>query len=213
MLRTIAVFLLGAISTPALLAIVLVGIYLFDPPTKARPLLAASEIGCPDGLVEDMSVGYCVPELRISNGSYSNTAKAPIKDPELRRIQIEALKGDRTAQRDLGFAYRQGIKIKHNGALSFYWLRQSALHGDKGAQYSVGVLLSNGTGVKENDIEAMRWLKLAAIRGLKKAQAIYGEQLLTGKGVKKDRKEGLIWLKRSLSNMPKKSPTPKNTRA
>jgi hypothetical protein len=192
MLKAVLIFLGGVITLPVLFVVAALGFHYLDTSKVKEPVLTSHTVGCPKSLMEDMSVGYCVPVKSNIKVSHPKEVITKFNDLERSQLQRDALIGDKVAQRRLSQKYRSGKNKKPK--LAFYWMRQAALNGDRRAQYSVGSMLSNGEGVAEDDKESMRWLKVAAVGGHQRAQLIFGKVLLTGKGIKKDRKEAMKWL-------------------
>jgi hypothetical protein len=105
-----------------------------------------------------------LPAISITNCKVSN-----------RELLKEAEKGNRLAQRVIGFRYsvsrwsdssqRCRPGLDHNKA--FFWLSQAAKQGERYAQREVGRYYMYGRGdVRKSDVEAYAWLILAAQHGL-----------------------------------------------
>ncbi len=184
--KYLGIGLLGGVVTSIGIAILSVFglIYLADRPSSSGIIL--SDIGCPSGMVENLSKGRCevsdktMSEITSSFRKHDNH-KLLNPLPSSKRLRELAVK---TADR--------------KGTFSDY--RIAALLGDAESQYHVGKLLSQGRGVEEDDLEALRWLHVAAHNNYLDAQTKLAEMLASGLFVKKDEQLAQVWLKRAEAN-------------
>ena len=81
-----------------------------------------------------------------------------------------AVKGDSTAQFQLGTLYYQGNGVKQDYSQAFLWYRRAAQQGNSDAQYSLGNMYLMGEGIKQDDYQARQWYEKAAEQGHEGAQ-------------------------------------------
>ena len=188
--------------------IIIVGIISFfiwiNIATAARSPKNVSDIGCPRGLTEDMSISHCVPDGKVhTSGAVSETVLSSITNQKLRQAYKNASKGNKDAQRFLAAAYLRGTKLGKDEKLAHHWFTKAAVQGDSESQLALSIMFAKGMGATVDKVEALRWLKEAALRNHALAQSLYGKVLIKGTAVKRDRKDGLKWLERAKRNRAK----------
>jgi len=85
-------------------------------------------------------------------------------------IQPLAVKGDSTAQFQLGTLYYQGKGVKQDYSQAFLWYRRAAQQDNSDAQYSLGNMYLMGEGIEQDDYQARQWYEKAAEQGHESAQ-------------------------------------------
>jgi hypothetical protein len=169
--------IIGAVS---IVVVVAVGstTYLNSQPTPPETSsITTAQIGCPDGMIEDMSVVECVVDGRVSldapdrnlavqRRELANTLLTENSDTETaaKLYRIAAIDGDISAQFALANMLAQGIGVERNTTESLKWLREAALNGHAMAQVMWGAALINGEGIEADVTEGSRWV----IRGMAK---------------------------------------------
>jgi hypothetical protein len=91
-------------------------------------------------------------------------------------------KGDADAQYNLGQAYRFGMGVPKDLAITRSWLQKAAQQGHEHAQNGLGLLLFD-TGKRA---EAMPWIRKSAARGDPRAQYVLGTAMFNGDFAPKD---------------------------
>ncbi len=74
----------------------------------------------------------------------------------------EAERGDKYSQCALAILYGNGIGVKEDSKMSFYWMEKSAEQGYDDAQNNLAQMYNNGEGVATDNKKALYWLKKAA---------------------------------------------------
>jgi hypothetical protein len=133
-------------------------------------------VGCSPGMIEDMSVGECVPDERASNDATDRTLA------EHRRELANTLLTD-----------RGGTET----AAELYCI--AAINGDIAAQFALANMLVQGIGVEQDTAEATKWLREAALNGHAMAQVMWGGALINGEGIEADVAEGSRWVIRGMA--------------
>ena len=88
-------------------------------------------------------------------------------------IETLALKGDASAQTNLGMMYDNGQGIARNPALANEWYLKAANNGSAMAQFNIGQHYLHGSnGLPKNRVQALNWLKKAANNGHAQAKLI-----------------------------------------
>jgi TPR repeat protein len=122
------------------------------PPWEVRPSLA------------DQTVNSTRSEISVE-AWYRNRQKVN-NVPHLNKLEIQARKGDRDAQYQLGLSYYSGSNgHKFDRRKAVQWLSQAAKQGHSDAQYSLGLLHSNNYDAPQSQSLAVKWLKAAAKQG------------------------------------------------
>lgn len=81
-------------------------------------------------------------------------------------LQLQAEKGEVTAQRNLGASYLQKEHPSDDDKRqAFHWMQKAADNGDLLAQSYLGYFYLTGSGVAENREQSLAWYKKAALRG------------------------------------------------
>ena len=116
-------------------------------------------------------------------------------DQELRRLGLEAARGDPEAQAQLGARYLAGVGLPRDYVEALKWFDRAADQGVESAQAMLGVMYDQGLGVTQNNAEAAKWYRLAADQGAVLAQSRLGQMYLVGQGVIQDWAEAVRWLR------------------
>ncbi|MBX3499618.1 MAG: SEL1-like repeat protein [Alphaproteobacteria bacterium] len=93
-----------------------------------------------------------------------------------------ALRGEASAQVNLGWMHARGQGTPRNLAEAIRWFRLAAEAGDASAQTTLGVMYAGGRGLPRDDVEAIKWFRLAAAQGRAVAQAALAEMDAEGRG-------------------------------
>ena len=119
----------------------------------------------------------------------------PVSQPE--HYRAPALKGNASAQNELGLGYLYGIGVPHQDmAEAVRWFRRAALQGHAEAQGNLGLSHFFGLGVAARDeTEAVRWFRKAAQQGEARARFGLGLCFLHGRGVPKSPLEAIRQLR------------------
>ena len=97
-------------------------------------------------------------------------------------LQDAALRGNSSAQHDLGILYAQGSGVEQDYRKAAHWFREAALNGVANAQYNLGVLYEQGLGgVPKDPLEALLWYLSAAEQNHRSAQYNVGVAYAEGK--------------------------------
>jgi uncharacterized protein len=113
-------------------------------------------------------------------------------------LRLAAEEGVLKAQKELGYAYANGIGEPRDLKLALEWYKKAALGGDLDAQSELGFRYLEGKDVDKNESEAIRWLRLAAKQGHMRAQFALATTL--GGAVESDSAgldESVEWTKRA----------------
>jgi hypothetical protein len=137
---------------------------------------AQEAVGCPQGMIEDMSIGECVPNERASNDAPDRTLA------EHRRELANTLLTDSGETETAAELYRI-----------------AAIDGDVAAQFALANVLVQGIGVEQDTTEALKWLREAALNGHAMAQVMWGAALINGEGIEPDIAEGSRWVIRGMA--------------
>lgn len=97
-----------------------------------------------------------------------------------------ALKGDATAQTNLGVMYAYGDGVQKDSVEAVKWFRKAAEQGYADAQNFLGLMYLAGTGVPKDATEAAKWISKAAEQGFAAAEYNIGCIHAQGIGVTKD---------------------------
>jgi hypothetical protein len=143
-----------------------------------------SEIGCPSGMLEDLTIARCV--MTPENFTALAYATGGIDGFDLLK--------DSPSPRGIRQAANE---VKGDERLAFNLYRIAAVLGDGESQFIVGGLYSRGLGTPENDLEALRWLSESAHNGHRKAQLRLAYMLARGEFLERDVAASAEWLKKA----------------
>jgi hypothetical protein len=108
-----------------------------------------------------------------------------------------AVRGDATAQFNVGTAYYNGRPVAADYARAAEWYRRAARQGHVGAQFLLGLMYDAGRGVPQDGAQSAAWFHRAAARGHAPAQHNLGIMYRVGRGVPKDLAEAAQWFLRA----------------
>ena len=134
-------------------------------------------------------------------------------------VKGKAEKGDRDAQRELGYHYCKSY-IPHwsqiesmaepnksfwtdcvqSNVVALKWFKMAALQGDAQAQFELSECYSGNRGSKADFSEAAKWCRLSAEQGFRDAQFKLGKLCGWGEGVPEDQKESSAWYLKAAQN-------------
>lgn len=100
--------------------------------------------------------------------------------------RVRAVRGDASAEKDLGFKYYLGQGVPQDYAEAARWWRKAADQGNAIAQYDLGLAYQEGQGIQQNYTEAIRWYRKAADQGDSKAQFNLGMMYYIGHDIPQD---------------------------
>jgi uncharacterized protein len=104
-----------------------------------------------------------------------------------------AVKGDATAQWNVGTMLLNGQGVPANTIEAASWIRKSAEQKHASAQNGLGFIYEKGLGVAQDSKQASGWFRLAAEQGDPFGQSNLARSYATGVGVQQDFKEALKW--------------------
>ena len=119
----------------------------------------------------------------------------------LQLIYPLAIKGDATAQYNLGVMYYEGKGVRQDYAAASQWYRLAADQGYALAQSNLGVLYVKGQGVPQDYAEMIKWYYRAADQGVAVAQYNLGVTYYEGKGVRQDFVQAHKWFNLAASRL------------
>ncbi len=114
-----------------------------------------------------------------------------------KEFTIEARKGDKSAQYNLGNIYYNGLGTPQNFTEAAKWYRKAADQHHTKAQYNLGNMHYSGQGIPYDYTEAAKWYRKAADQGHAKAQYNLGQMYRIGKGVPQDYVETVKWYRKA----------------
>ena len=137
----------------------------------------------------------------------------------LEYVKAKAEKGDRDAQRELGYHFYSAIvpsasdfEQMEEPQKSFWkstvddnleaakWFEMAALQGDAQAQFELSECFSGYRGLNADYAKAAKWCRLSAEQGLPDAQFKLGGLYCRGVGVQEDQKEASAWHLKAAQN-------------
>ena len=131
----------------------------------------------------------------LSDSLYPDFAgKIPAAGTKARVYYDKAIKGDATAQCNLGYWYHTS---GNDASSAVYWYRKSAEQGYATAQFNLGLCYYNGQCVSQDYNEAVKWYRKAAEQGYADAQFNLGVCYYNGQGVNQDYYEAAKWYRKA----------------
>jgi TPR repeat protein len=91
---------------------------------------------------------------------------------------MSAEQGDEIAKNNLGLLYLNGLGVKENYTLAFYWFQKSAEEKYAEAQGNLGLMYLFGLGVPESKKDAASWIDLARKAGHAASEEYWNEYKL-----------------------------------
>lgn len=79
--------------------------------------------------------------------------------------QPMAVRGDNTAQYNIGWMYHNGYGLSINDEIALYWWLRAASTGSADAHFALGDLYASGQGVQQNMAIALGWYISASLKG------------------------------------------------
>jgi TPR repeat protein len=104
-----------------------------------------------------------------------------------------AMKGDASAQANLGYMYENGQGVPRDYQQAVMWYRKSAQQGHAKGQLNLGYMYEMGQGVPLDYPQAAEWYRKAAQQGHPQAQLNLGTMYYNGFGVQKDYVRAYMW--------------------
>jgi uncharacterized protein len=87
----------------------------------------------------------------------------------LKEWQPLAKQGNASAQKNLGFMYKNGKGVAQDYAEAVKWYRLAAEQGYANAQANLGIMYEYGRGVLQDNILSHMWYNIASANGYKKS--------------------------------------------
>lgn len=162
---------------------------------ESPPYSIAGSIGCPSGMVEDMSIGQCIRKKWYSVDM--DRVESAYGDEYLDAV----LHTNPKRQRKLADAFLNGDENGNDIEAAAELYRLASLNGDTIAQFSYANMLARGMGVEQDTLESLKWLREAALNGHAMAQMMWGAILVKGVEVEKDEAEGSNWIVRGMTKL------------
>ncbi len=142
------------------------------------------------------SLAGCSSNVKVETDKAEGHKKTTKKIAGIINVQeltIQAEKGDKQAQYNLGALYAKGAGVTQDYTMAHKWWLKSAEQGDASAQYNLGTLYAKGAGTSQSFTEAHKWWLKAAKQGEAEAQYTIGETYVRGDGVSKDLGKAQEW--------------------
>ena len=115
----------------------------------------------------------------------------------LTKLEKSAKSGDARSQFSLANMYHNGIGIKADEKLAFYWYKRVADQGFASAQFNVANGYYHGIGTHQDLKQALSWYKKAAEQDFVTAQYNLAVMYRRGEGSNVDNKAAFYWYERS----------------
>ena len=101
-------------------------------------------------------------------------------------LKKAAVRGDATAQHNLGIMYDNGKIVARDAAKAVEWYEKAALQGVSQSQTNLGIMYAKGDGVPRDAAKAVEWWQKAAAQGHANGQYNLGVMYAKGDGVPRD---------------------------
>lgn len=115
-------------------------------------------------------------------------------------IQDKALRGDMTAQYNMGSMYSIGEGVPQDYNQAFNWFEKAAKQGHIESAHNIGLLYEKGRGAPKDYKQAVNWYKRAAAAGYGDSQLNLGVMYSKGIGVERDVKKAIELFKTAAKN-------------
>ena len=132
------------------------------------------------------------PQVQILNNSSELSG-----DLLLTKLEKSAKSGDARSQFSLANMYHNGIGVKTDEKLAFYWYTLVAEQGFASAQFNVANGYYHGIGTSRNLEKALTWYEKSAQQDFVAAQYNLAVMYRRGEGSKIDNKEAFYWYERA----------------
>ncbi len=140
------------------------------------------------GGAEDDYGRYWSFKWGVENNSQSYRGKAYVA-----LLNIDAKRGNDTAQEYLGLAYYHARGVEQDYSKAFEWFKKAAEQGNTYARYRVAEMYEEGKVLEQDYSKAFEWFKKVAERGDTDAQYRVAEMYEEGKGVERNINEAIKW--------------------
>jgi TPR repeat protein len=131
--------------------------------------------------------------LLIFSGIILSLYSCNNESEKIKKLKLEAEKGEAIAQYLLGGKYYFGQEVNEDDKKAFYWFEKSAKQDIPEAQYFLGLMFSNGEGTSQNNEKSFYWFKKSAEQKYSEAQYELGQIYDLGIGTIKDRRNAIYW--------------------
>lgn len=158
-----------------------------------------------------LSLVLSLPALGMSNAAFAaydftklEAAIETLTPQSVRTWEQKAGTGDMFAQNLIGIAYKCGMGVVRDHALSTKWFRKAAEQGEADAQFNLARLYGSevngvyrtGRAVPADDVEALKWYQRSAEQGHTQAQLKLGELYFAGAhGVPRNGVQAYKWIR------------------
>ena len=115
----------------------------------------------------------------------------------LELYRVAAAQGHMRAQKDLGWAYQNGLGVARDPAVAAQWYEKAAAQGEQWAQNNLGLMYKEGEGVPKNLARAREWFEKSAAQGTDYAEYNLGQLYLRGEGVPQDTARAVEWMQKA----------------
>jgi len=119
---------------------------------------------------------------------------------EFKTQKLLAEEGDKYAQLNLGFLYKDGDGIRKNTRKTFYWWKKSAEQGLPSAQANLAWLYEYGVGTQKNLEKAVYWYTKSANNHNAIGQHNLAMCYFYGRGIKINKHMAAYWMRKSYDN-------------
>lgn len=123
--------------------------------------------------------------------------QSPHSTQLLIQLKKDAKRGNTRSQFSLANMYKNGIDVKKDEKLAFYWYFQVAKSGYSTAQFNVAQAYYHGIGIDKNFENALIWYEKSAQQGFVDAQYKLANIYHHGKGVTSDYAQAYYWYKKA----------------
>ena len=114
----------------------------------------------------------------VANSAYSDAYTAYESGNYTQAVKLFkplALKGDISAQQNMGYLYANGLGVTQDYVEAVSWYKLAAALGHPKAQFNLGIAYTKGQGVAQDYIKAHMWFNLLSKVGDKESRHYMGE--------------------------------------
>ena len=189
-------------STPAVATVEISGMSQMETPVMVSKMLVGShEVRIKKAGYQDFVTTVTVSEGKtaeinayLKKGINSSSTTSAKKTAD---YIDAALKGDASAQFELGYCYYNGLGTSVDYGEAVKWYRKAAGQNEASAMCNLGLCYELGRGVTKNLDEAVRYYRMAADLGSSAAQSNLAYCYEVGNGVAMDLYEAAKWYRKS----------------
>jgi localization factor PodJL len=164
----------------------------FAPPTAADGAPTAPSVAVePNGL----GVPTSEPAAPAFTAGQPPLPGEPPADARIATLEAGAVKGDATAQFELGLRYAEGRGVAKDDAKAASLVTKAAQQGLTVAEYRLGAIYERGVGLTKDLAQAKMWYERAAKGGNRKAMHNLAVLYADGAGVGQNLQEAARWFR------------------